>query len=238
MIFQNVDLLSAFLAGLAMFVSPCSLPLLPGWLVAVTGREYGELLGAGAGPGGALRARVFLSTLFFVLGFTTVFTILGAAAGAVGDFLYDHAFLLRIVGGATMALFALALMGVVRPRAFLGERRLRLPGDPVGFLGAFLIGVAFAAGWTPCSGPILASILSLAATGHGLRGVRLLLSFSLGLALPFLLISLFLSRALGWARGLGRHWSIVSKVLGVLFLALAALLIMGKLSLVTPDYSL
>ncbi|MDR2340299.1 MAG: cytochrome c biogenesis protein CcdA [Deltaproteobacteria bacterium] len=238
MIFQHVGLLTAFLAGIAMFFSPCTLPLLPGWLAAVTGRDYREFLGEGDGPGGAVRLHVLASTLCFVLGFTLVFTLLGAAASVVGDFLYRHAFALRLIGGLVMILFALVLLGVLKPKAMLKERRLALAGERAGYLGAFLIGIAFAAGWTPCSGPILASIMSLAMTEKGFHGVRLLLVFSAGLALPFLVVSLFLASVLGWAKRIGPHWTLISRVLGVLFLILAVLLISGKLSLVTPDYAI
>ncbi|MDR2405667.1 MAG: cytochrome c biogenesis protein CcdA [Deltaproteobacteria bacterium] len=239
MIFQNVDVVAAFMAGLALFFTPCTLPLLPGWLVAVTGREYDEFLGENSQPDRHLKLHVFLSTVFFVLGFTLIFTLLGAAASAVGDFLYEYSYVLRILGGLVMILFALVLLGIIKPHVLFKDRRLQLSKDPVGYFGAFVIGLAFAAGWTPCSGPILASILSLAASSsESYRGIKLLAVFSFGLALPFLVISIFLAKVLGYVKHIGRHWVVISRVMGVIFLILAVLLIWGKLSLVTPDYQM
>ncbi|MDR1035773.1 MAG: cytochrome c biogenesis protein CcdA [Deltaproteobacteria bacterium] len=238
-VLQSVDFPAAFLAGLAMFFTPCTLPLIPAWLSTVAGRNSGLYLAHGDGtpsPQGRARLAVLLSTALFVLGFSAVFTLMGAAASALGDFLFGHRDIIRYLGAAVMTLFGLVLLGVLRPRALLGERRLPVPAEPAGLLGAFVVGTAFAAGWTPCGGPVLASLLSLAAAESSLqRGMGLLAVFSAGLAVPFLAGSLLLERLLPLLKGLGRHAVWVNRALGAVMLVLAALLVLDKLSLVTPD---
>ncbi|MDR1081179.1 MAG: cytochrome c biogenesis protein CcdA [Deltaproteobacteria bacterium] len=238
-VLHNVDFTAAFLAGLAMFFTPCTLPLIPGWLSTVAGRNSGMYLPSGdgaSGPGGRARLAVLLSTVLFVLGFSAVFTLMGAAASALGTLLFEHAAVIRYLGAAVMAFFGLVLLGAVRPRALLGERRLPIPREPAGLLGAFLVGTAFAAGWTPCGGPVLASLFALAGNEPSLqRGMGLLAVFSAGLAVPFLVGSLMLGKLLPLLKGLGRRAVWVNRALGAAMLILAALLVLDKLSLVTPD---
>jgi cytochrome c-type biogenesis protein len=237
-VLENVDLPAAFLAGLAMFFTPCTLPLIPAWLSTVAGPNSGMYLAKGGAEAPRRRARlaVLLSTVLFVLGFSAVFTLLGAAASALGDFLFENRDVIRYAGAAVMTVFGLVLLGVLRPRALMGERRLPVPREPAGLFGAFLVGTAFAAGWTPCGGPVLASLLSLAAAESSLyRGMWLLAVFSAGLAVPFLAGSLLLEKLLPLLKGLGRHAVWVNRALGAVMLALAALLVLDKLSLVTPD---
>ncbi|MDR1041148.1 MAG: cytochrome c biogenesis protein CcdA [Deltaproteobacteria bacterium] len=235
---QSVDFPAAFLAGIAMFFTPCTLPLIPAWLSTVAGRNSGLYLAneASGAPSGRSRIAVLISTFFFVLGFSAVFTLLGAAASALGDFLFTNRDVIRYAGAAVMAIFGLVLLGVLRPKALLGELRLPVPAEPAGLLGAFLVGTAFAAGWTPCGGPVLGSLLSLAAVESSLRrGMGLLAVFSAGLAVPFLAGSLLLGRLLPLLRGLGRRAVWVNRALGIVMLAFAALLFLDKLSLITPD---
>ncbi|MDR3155387.1 MAG: cytochrome c biogenesis CcdA family protein [Deltaproteobacteria bacterium] len=241
LVFQSVDFPAAFLAGLGMFFTPCTLPLIPAWLSTVAGRNSALYLQGGDGPrpeGAGARARleVFSATLAFTFGFSLIFTLLGAAASAAGGFLYAHSDVLRWVGAAAMTVFGLMLLGVIRPKALLGERRLPLPEEPAGLLGAFLVGMAFAAGWTPCGGPVLASLLLLASAGSGAaRGLALLAVFSAGLAVPFLAGSLLLGKLLPLLKGLGRRAVWVNRALGILILALAVLLALDRLHLITPD---
>jgi cytochrome c-type biogenesis protein len=232
---MEVGFPAAFLAGLLTFFTPCVLPLIPAWLALVTGREYGDL--KAREPGLALRARVLASTILFVLGFSLVFVSLGAAASALGDYLYRHAGWLRYLGSAVMAVFGLYLLGLLNPAFFLKERRFRLEKRPAGLFGALLVGMAFAAGWTPCVGPVLGSLLSLAASAKGLhRGTELLAVFSLGLSLPFLAIALMWGRILPRLSGWGSRAVWISRALGLMMLALAALLAADKLSLLTFGY--
>jgi cytochrome c-type biogenesis protein len=235
-ILQNVDMLGAFLAGLAMFFTPCTLPLIPAWLSSLSGRGYGEILAAEARPGGGLRLKVFFSTIFFALGFSLVFTLMGAAASALGDFIVRQSHVLRYVGALVMIIFGLILLGVIKPGKLLEGKRLKIPEVPYGFFGAFLVGVAFAAGWTPCSGPVLASLLALAATRESvIRGMELLGVFSLGLAIPFLALSLLLGKLLPYFKKIGPRAVWVSRFLGVCVIVLAVLLFFDKIHLITPQ---
>ncbi|MDR1111868.1 MAG: cytochrome c biogenesis protein CcdA [Deltaproteobacteria bacterium] len=233
----HVDVWAALLAGLLTFFTPCTLPLLPGWLALVAGLDSGEFLDGHPRPTLSRRLGVFLSTLLFVAGFGAVFVTIGATASALGDFFWEHHGAVRYVGGSIMIVFGLCLLGVLRPQALLGERRLRLSRRPAGLFGALLVGMAFAAGWTPCSGPVLAALLALAATEEGVaRGAELLAFFSAGLALPFLALSLMWSSLMPWMRRLGRYAAWTHRILGILMIALAVLVMTDRLSLLNLGY--
>jgi cytochrome c-type biogenesis protein len=234
---QNVDALAAALAGLLTFFTPCTLPLLPGWLALVAGLRTDEVLNKNLRQPLSKRLEVLFSTLLFVLGFSLVFISMGAAASALGDFLWRRQTVLRYLGGTVMVFFALCLLGVIKPAALLGERRLHLSRRPFGLVGAFAVGMAFAAGWTPCSGPVLAALLSLAATERNLaRGTELLIYFSGGLALPFVLLSLMWSSLLPKFRALAKYSVWASRIMGVTLLFLAVLVFMDRLSLLNFGY--
>ncbi|MDR2350260.1 MAG: cytochrome c biogenesis protein CcdA [Deltaproteobacteria bacterium] len=235
-VLQNAGILGAFAAGLAMFFTPCTLPLIPAWISTFGGAEFGEMLAADAKPRKSLRFKVFLRTVFFVSGFGLVFTFMGAAATALGDFLLGKSDVLRYVGAFAMTIFGLSLLGVIKPWRLFGEKRLKVPELPAGLLGAFLVGIAFAAGWTPCSGPVLASMLALAATRDGvLKGMELLGFFSLGLAVPFLVLSLLLGKLFPLFKKIGPRAVWASRFLGVCVLVLAFLLLTDKIGLITPQ---
>ncbi|MDR2460720.1 MAG: cytochrome c biogenesis protein CcdA [Deltaproteobacteria bacterium] len=237
-VLQNVDSLAALVAGLAMFFTPCTLPLLPAWLSTVYGNTATAYLAQNAKVEKTQRLKIIIATLFFVLGFSLVFTLLGLAASSAGEFLLDNRDLLRYLGGAAMIVFGLALLGVISPWKLFGEKHLKLPESPLGMLGAFLVGVAFAAGWTPCSGPVLASILALAATSRSMvKGLELLGLFSLGLAIPFLVLSLLLGKLYPLFKKMGPYTVWVSRFLGVSFIILAILLLFDQLAFITPDYT-
>ncbi|MDR1051161.1 MAG: cytochrome c biogenesis protein CcdA [Deltaproteobacteria bacterium] len=234
---HNVDALAAFLAGLLTFFTPCTLPLLPGWLALVAGLGHGEVLSPDYKPALSKRLGVLLSTILFVVGFSAVFISMGAAASALGDFLWEHQRTLRWLGAALMALFALVLLGAVKPPALMTEKRLHFSSRPLGLLGALLVGMAFAAGWTPCSGPVLAALLSLAATERNLaRGTELLIYFSAGLGLPFVALSLMWSTLLPKLRRLSKYSVWAGRVLGVMLLFLAVLVFLDKLSWLSFGY--
>ncbi|MDR2366923.1 MAG: cytochrome c biogenesis protein CcdA [Deltaproteobacteria bacterium] len=232
---QNVDAWAALLAGVLTFFTPCTIPLLPGWLALIGGLGSGEALKGPMTPGQRLGA-VF-STLLFVIGFGAVFVAFGAAASSLGDFLWEHHTAVRFVGAAVMAFMALCLLGVLRPRILLGERRFQFTRRPVGVLGALAVGMAFAAGWTPCGGPVLGALLSLAMAEESLaRGTALLAFFSAGLGLPFLALAAMWSTLWPKIRPLTRYavWS--QRVLGVMMLILAALVMTDRLSLLNFGY--
>ena len=224
---DNIDLGSAFLAGLATFFTPCVLPLIPAWLVLVTGLSFEDL--SAPGPRRSPAAMLW-PTLFFVLGFTAVFTLLGAAAGLLGGFLRDQAWLLRAAAGLIMIFFGASLAGFISPAFLSRERRADLTRRPLGLAGAFVAGLGFAAGWTPCVGPVLASILALAATENSAgEGARLLAFFGLGLGLPFLALAGAWGQGLAWlvrARPLARRAGLI---LGLVLMGLGLLVLTGRL---------
>lgn len=190
---QHITYIGAFLAGLLSFLSPCVLPLIPSYITYITGLSFSDL--DAEHPDHVVRQKTMLHSLAFVSGFTIVFVLLGASATYVGSFLQEHMELLRRTGGVLIIAFGVHVTGLVPFTWLLGEKRISLKNKPAGYLGSLLVGLAFAAGWTPCIGPILASILMIAATeekvGHG---IVLLLLYSIGLGVPFVLSALAMHR--------------------------------------------
>jgi cytochrome c-type biogenesis protein len=229
---ENVTVGLAFLAGLVSFLSPCTLPLLPGYLGYMTARASGTM------PGEAGRARVFLHAIFFVLGFSLLFTLLGAIAVSLGQLLAQYRIEIARIGGALIAVFGLLMTGLVRV-PFLGQDlRLRIEPNPRwGYLYSLLLGVIFAAGWTTCTGPVLGVALTFAAFESTLaRGMLLLAAFSLGLGMPYLVVALLIDRACEWVRRLGKFTRIVQIISGLLFAAIGLLLLSGQLHLLSPMF--
>jgi cytochrome c-type biogenesis protein len=185
----EVTYFGAFIAGLLSFLSPCVLPLIPSYITYITGLSFADL--QNEHPSHKVRQTAMLHSLAFILGFTVVFVFLGASATYLGSFLNQYAGILRKAGGVLIVLLGVHVTGLVPIHLLLGERRITLHRKPAGFAGTFLVGIAFAAGWTPCIGPILAAILTVAATEENVyQGIMLLLIYSLGLGIPFFLSSL------------------------------------------------
>lgn len=217
----NVNLLFAIAAGVLGFLSPCIVPLIPGYVSFVSGLSLADLSPADRRRH---RARVLLSTAIFVSGFATVFTALGASATWLGTFVLTNRMWLGRIGGAIIVLLGLLLLGTLKIPALSRERRFALPG-PQGVLGAFPVGMAFGFAWTPCVGPVLAAILTLAATSaHTSEGAILLLGYSVGLGVPFLVTAVLLTGAidaLGWVR---RHGRIFETASGAFLIVMGAAL--------------
>lgn len=184
--FAQVNLLISFLAGIAAFFNPCILPLVPAYISYITGINIsGEVVKSFS------RWRVFFHALFFVLGFSVIFVLLGATATFIGQQLLKSQVFLRKIGGGLLILLGLTSLGLLRFGPILQEWRLIQLGRPLGYLGSFLVGVTFSLGWTPCVGPVLSGILFYAANQHTVReGIAMLMVFSLGLGIPFILASL------------------------------------------------
>jgi cytochrome c-type biogenesis protein len=211
----------AFAAGVVAFASPCVLPLVPGYLCFVSGVGFDEL---GARPG-----RVTRHTAAFVAGFTAMFVALGAGAAWFGSVLLENRRPLEIAAGAFVILAAITFAGLPLPGVLAAERRLELRSSG-SLLSAFLTGVAFAIGWTPCIGPTLAAILTLSASGQSpAQGAVLLAAFSLGLGVPFLLCGLAFTRSLGLVKILRAHWRAVSLASAAFLVVFGVLLITGDL---------
>ena len=221
---------AAFAAGIVSFVSPCVLPLIPGYLSFVSGVGYDEL--------GARPRRVVGQTAWFVVGFGVMFALFGAGAAWFGNALLVHRHSLEIAAGTFIAFAGLIYAGLPLPALLLAEKRLQFRREGSGPLTALAAGVAFAIGWTPCIGPTLAAILTLAAgEGHAEQGAVLLLVYALGLGVPFLAFGLAFTRALGLARVLRRHWRLVSVTSGTLLVAFGVLLATGELVRLTSVLS-
>jgi cytochrome c-type biogenesis protein len=213
----SIGLALAFSAGLLSFLSPCVLPLIPSYLTFVTGVGLDDL--------GSARRAALVHALLFVLGFTLIFVALGASATVLGRLLVTYRQWITRLGGALVILFGLYLLGVVRVSAFERERRVHLANKPVGYLGTMLVGVAFGAGWTPCLGPILGAILTYtAATAELSRGLPLLLAYSLGLALPFLVAAVAVEHFLTAVARLRPYLARVSQVSGALLVIVGVMM--------------
>jgi cytochrome c-type biogenesis protein len=222
-----VGWVAAFGAGMLSFLSPCVLPLVPGYISLMSGVSAGQL----AVQTRADTAQILRSTLLFVLGFTLVFVALGAAASSVGRTLGDHQRGLEQVSGVAVIAMGLFLAGFISPRVLQTERRFHVSPSRLGEWGAPVMGMAFAFGWTPCIGPVLGPILAYAATGTQLtQGILLLLFYSLGLGVPFVATGLAFSRltvAFAWIK---RHYRIINLVSGVLLIGFGVLLFTGQVN--------
>ena len=218
---QGLGVAVAFSAGLFSFLSPCVLPLFPSYISFITGMSVADLT---ADLSAAVRRRVLLHAVAFVLGFSMVFVALGASFSAVGQFLLDHRDVIRRVGGALIVLFGLYIAGVLK-LALLGRTtQWQIREKPAGYLGSLAVGVTFAIGWTPCVGPILGAILSLAGTAETVgRGVGLLVAYSAGLGVPFLLSALALGPFLRFFKRYRPFIPVVERAAGVILVVVGVL---------------
>ncbi len=214
----SFGLLISFTAGLLSFLSPCVLPLIPSYVTFITGLSVDELQSA--------RRTALVHSLLFIAGFTMIFLALGATATVLGRALLAYRGWISRIGGALIILFGLYLLGVFNVRAFGRERRVHLANKPVGYLGTVLVGIAFGAGWTPCIGPILGSILIYTSSAADLnRGLLLLLTYSLGLAVPFLVSSLAINHFIAAFARVRARLVWVNRLGGALLVAVGLLLL-------------
>lgn len=225
---NQVSALAALVAGLISFLSPCVLPLVPPYLVYLTGATIDDIVDEDET---VRRKRAVLWAAFaFVLGFSTVFVALGASASLVGSFVRAWSAQLSIVAGALIILMGFHFLGITRLGILLREGRLAIP-KPVGLGGAYVMGLAFAFGWTPCIGPILAAILSIAATESTVaKGAELLAVYSAGLGIPFILAALLIERVSPILARMRRHLGTIERVMGVLLVATGIAFLTGSVS--------
>ncbi len=221
----------AFLAGVVSFLSPCVLPLVPGYISMLSGASMEELK-SGAGP--ALVRRISRNSLAFVMGFSVVFVALGASATAVGTFLLAKKTIFNLVAGIIIIVFGLHLTGLVKIPFLYREARVQTGAPRRGLVGSFVLGFAFAFGWTPCIGPILTGILALAATRETVfQGMFLLAIYSAGLAIPFLITGLGLSQFLKFYGGFRKHLQVVEVASGVLLIAIGLLMAFNRFTILS-----
>jgi cytochrome c-type biogenesis protein len=234
---ENVTLLAAFGAGLLSFISPCVLPLIPGYLSYVSGLSLDELRGTATSRAlpmpGSGRGRVVVASLAFILGFSLVFIALGATASAAGQFLLERLPILSRVAGVVIILFGLHTMGVLRIEWLYQTKQVQTNRKPAGPFGAMLVGAAFAFGWTPCLGPILAGILAVGASRDTVGdAVQLLATYSLGLGVPFLLTGLAINRFFGAMAKIRRHYHAIELVSGALLVVIGLLIFTNRFTVI------
>ena len=231
-----VTLFVAFIAGLLSFLSPCVLPLVPSYIGFITGLGLEDITRA--------RKTTLIHAVLFVIGFSTIFVLLGAGATLIGQLLTQFKPIIARVGGFMLIALGLWMLGIFQFGALNQERRFHLNDKPLGYLGTILVGVAFGAGWTPCLGPIISGILMIAGSEASVgRGVALLAAYSAGLAVPFLLSALLLERFFTFFQRFRSKLGLVNRIAGVLLIVVGVMLLTGwfqtlagYLEQVTPDF--
>lgn len=221
---QEVSTLIAFFAGILSFISPCVLPIIPSYLTYITGVSFKELTEIRSRS--RLRWVTISHSLLFIFGFSTVFILMGASASYLGQLVVQYQVWLMRGGGVLIILLGLHFIGVLNIPFLQMERRVELKKKPLGYLGSFLVGVVFAAGWTPCVGPILSTILIYASTQQNLStGVFLLAIYSMGLGVPFLLTSISFNSFLSAFERIKRYMRVITIVSGLFLITIGLLFI-------------
>lgn len=224
----DINLLLAFGAGFLSFISPCTLPLYPAFLSYITGMSLEEI----KTDKKLMQRRGMLHTLFFLLGFSIIFVALGFTTTFIGTFFVQYDQLIRQIGAIFIIVFGLMVVGIFKPEFLMKEKRLQFKNRPSGYLGTMLIGLAFAAGWQPCTGPILAAVFIMAGSNPG-SGVLYMLAYVFGFAIPFFVLSFFVTR-LNWIR---TNSQLIMKIGGYIMIALGLLLFFDGLTYIIRIFS-
>ena len=231
---ENVNILTAFVFGIISFISPCVLPIVPGYLSFISGYTFEEMLNSDRG---ATLRKVTLNSILFVAGFSVVFVALGASATAVGHFLLQKLNLFSKIAGVIIIIFGLHMVGLFKLK-FLNYEKKFHTGKKMGIFGSFVAGLAFAFGWTPCIGPVLAAILAIAAQQDSIgKGILLLSVYSLGLGIPFLVTSLSLNAFLGFFKRFSRYIRWVEVSGGVLLILVGILIMTNNLTVLSGYFA-
>ncbi|TYS91276.1 cytochrome c biogenesis CcdA family protein [Rossellomorea aquimaris] len=225
---SDINIFLAFGAGFLSFISPCCLPLYPAFLSYITGMSVNELKTDNA----MLQRRSLLHTLFFLVGFSAIFIAIGFGTSLIGNFFLDYKDLIRQLGAIFIVIFGLVVIGVFTPETLMKDRRIEFKNRPAGLFGSVLIGMAFAAGWTPCTGPILASVLALAASNPG-SGVMYMTAYVLGFAIPFFILSFFIGR-MQWVR---KNSGKIVKVGGYVMIAVGIMLFFDWMTIILAYFT-
>ena len=229
---ENVGIITAFAFGLLSFISPCVLPIVPGYLSFISGVTFDEMQNDESRS--RVRKKILLDSALFIAGFSLVFIALGASATFIGQFLHERIVLISRIAGVLIIVFGLHMIGVYKIGFLNYEKRFHTQGKQLGLVGAFLVGLAFAFGWTPCIGPILAAILTIASQQDTVgKGVILLASYSLGLGIPFLLAGLSLTVFFSAFNKFKKHLRTVEVVGGVMLVAVGILIMTNYLTVLS-----
>ena len=235
---HSVPITMAFAAGLISFLSPCVLPLIPGYISFISGVSLQEMKDGNAGKGflNQQRLSVILNSIFFIAGFSAVFILLGASATWLGTLLSTRISFLTKLAGLVIIFFGLFKIGLIHPLFFFKEARFNVESKKLGFIWALIIGASFAFGWTPCIGPILTGILAFASTlEHVNQGIFLLSVYSLGLGIPFLLTAFGVNQFFRFFDRIKRHLGLLDKITGGIMILIGLLIFLDKLILI-PGY--
>ncbi len=225
---SDVSILTAFGAGVLSFLSPCVLPVYPAFLSYITGVSISEL----KEEKGLLQRRALFHTICFLIGFSVIYLALGFTSSFLGQFFLQYKDTIRMVGAILMIVFGMLISGVIQPKMLMQNHRFEFQNRPSGYLGSVLIGLAFSAGWTPCMGPTLGYVMTLAATNPG-SGMFYMICYILGFAIPFIVLSFFIGR-MNWLK---RHANMVSKVGGLLMILMGFVLLLDWLPALTSFFS-
>jgi len=237
---ENVSLFGAFVAGVLSFISPCVLPLIPGYLSFISGVSLEEMRGmtpaaalGNTALGSTAKRKVVITSLFFILGFSLVFVALGASATYLGQFLLSQLTIFGRIAGVLLIIFGLHTIGVFKIPFLLNEARVQARTKPAGMIGAVIVGISFAFGWTPCIGPILAAILAVASQQHSVnQGILLLSVYSLGLAVPFLLTALAINQFFVAFKTIRRYYHAIEIVSGLLMIVIGVLIFTNRFTII------
>lgn len=225
---ENITYSAALIAGLLSFFSPCILPLIPAYFSFITGLSLDELTENTK----ETRKKVILSTLFYVAGFSSIFILLGASASFLGGLASKYSWVIRYLGGGIILIFGFHLLGIINIKGFDIEKRIHVKKKPLHLLGTFIIGMAFGAGWSPCIGPMLGTILIVAGNQETIfNGISLLAVYSAGLAVPFLIMSFFITSILEIMKQAKKLIGVINKLSGILLILIGLLLIFDKFRL-------
>ncbi len=237
---KDVSFPLAFFAGFLSFLSPCVLPLFPSYVSFITGISFEDLTGGVDRK--KIRYLTVTNSLAFIFGFSAVFMALGASSSAIGKVLFEYQEWIRVIGGILIIVFGLFVAGFLKMGFLMRARKVHLAGKPMGYVGTFLVGMTFAAGWTPCIGPILGTILLYASTqGSAMSGIKLLAVYSLGLALPFFVSSLAINSFLSYSRKLMKYMRAIMLTSGLLLILFGVMLLtnrVGQLTTLMPDFGI
>lgn len=224
---ESISFPAAFIAGLLSFFSPCILPLIPSYFTFITGFSLEKLI---QDENTEIRKKVVLSTLLFVFGFSFVFILMGASASYLGGLFFQYRKFIRITGGILIIVLGIHLTGLIRIPGLDIEKRIHLDQKPLHFLGTFIIGMAFGAGWSPCIGPLLGSILIVAGSQETVwQGTVLLGIYSAGLAIPFIIMSVFINFVLIFIKKAAKTIKYINAVAGILLIVMGLFLVANKL---------
>jgi len=220
----SVSYFMAFTAGFFSFISPCVLPVVPSYLCYITGLSFEDLTDETESPG-IVKWMMIKNSLAFIAGFSVVFILFGATATSVGQFLHLYQSMIRKVGGLIVILFGLYIMGILKLNLLMADRRFHLQDKPAGLIGSFIVGIAFASGWTPCVGPILGTILLYAGTSESVsNGIFLLSAYSLGIGLPLFLLSFGFNSVLATYKKLIPYMKYINIASGVFMIFIGTLI--------------